>query len=94
MVIEAKVEEVKYWARRVECPVDEDAGYRNTFVCCLHNIALARHANIGYSGAIVTSFRSRQPDKHGHGKATQATGLSLASTRPRGLLGLRYWLSA
>jgi nucleobase:cation symporter-1, NCS1 family len=27
-----KADKVKYWAKRLECPVDEDAGYHNTFV--------------------------------------------------------------
>jgi hypothetical protein len=27
-----KAEKMKTWAKRLECPVDEDAGYHNTFV--------------------------------------------------------------
>ncbi|KAK5119841.1 hypothetical protein LTR85_007167 [Meristemomyces frigidus] len=33
MVAQEKSEKVKYWAKRLECPVDEDAGYHNTFWC-------------------------------------------------------------
>ena len=29
---EERVEKAKSWAKRLECPVDEDAGYHNTFV--------------------------------------------------------------
>lgn len=27
-----KAEKAKHWAKRLECPVDQDAGYHNTFV--------------------------------------------------------------
>lgn len=32
MVSEKTQSKARYWAERLECPVDEDAGYRNTFV--------------------------------------------------------------
>lgn len=33
MAGETNKSRVSYWAKRLECPVDEDANYRNTFWC-------------------------------------------------------------
>ncbi|KAF2769732.1 NCS1 nucleoside transporter family protein [Teratosphaeria nubilosa] len=33
MVKDQTVEKTRYWAKRFECPIDEDAGYHNTFWC-------------------------------------------------------------
>ena len=32
MMEDKNAEKFKSWAKRLECPVDEDAGYHNTFV--------------------------------------------------------------
>jgi hypothetical protein len=33
MVSRTAKEKVAYWARNLECPVDENANYENTYVC-------------------------------------------------------------
>ena len=70
-----KVEKAKSWAKRLECPVDEDAGYHNTFVSArsqsaFNSLFIANKS----SGATEISSRSHQTDKHGPGKAMLATG--------------------
>ena len=70
-----KAEKIKYWAKRLECPVDEDAGYHNTFVsrADCHTNASIDLLTLN-SGATEISFPSLQTGEHGHGKATRVTG--------------------
>jgi hypothetical protein len=51
-----EVEKAQSWAKRLECPVDEDAGYHNTFVSTRSQSAFNSLfiANMS-SGAIETS---------------------------------------
>jgi hypothetical protein len=44
-------EKLAYWAKKLECPVDDNANYENTYVCLLHPNLTVREL-IRHSGAI------------------------------------------
>ena len=69
---EAK-EKIAYWGAKLECPVDDDANYENTYVSNLPSLE-SPHMLTFKSGVIVTLFQSRMIDGHGPGKASQDTG--------------------
>ena len=70
-----KVGKAKYWAERLDCPVDEDAGYHNTFVRPDSHVLIQRLEHSQFeSGATETSSPPLQRGKLGHGKAMLATG--------------------
>jgi hypothetical protein len=74
MLSERAKERVAYWGRKLECPVDENANYENTYVCPLCGSSLIVGLLIFPSGATATSSPFPKTEEHGHGKATQATG--------------------
>ena len=55
MVSQATKERVKYWAMKLECPVDENANYENTYVYRLLDVEeLLQSADSCDSGVIET----------------------------------------
>ncbi len=55
MLSQTTKKRVKYWATKLECPVDEDANYENTYVCLFLNTEEPlQSADEHESGAIET----------------------------------------
>ncbi|KAL1303023.1 hypothetical protein AAFC00_003336 [Neodothiora populina] len=59
MLTEKTKPKVEYWAKRLECPIDEDAGYHNTFWCNRDLIPIPENRRTwtwqGYAGYWVIS---------------------------------------
>lgn len=76
MFSKATKERAAYWGRKLECPVDENANYENTYVS---DLQISKHTSstlISCSGATVILFLYQLTEGHGHGKALLDTGLS------------------
>jgi hypothetical protein len=67
-------EKIAYWGTKLECPVDDDANYENTYVSSSSLALESPHMPTFNSGVIVILFQSRMTDEHGPGKASQDTG--------------------
>ena len=78
-----------YWAKRLECPVDENANYENTYVRLSSTISQEDMTDGCLpSGATVTSFPSLMIDDYGHGKVSLAIGSLPEQTARHGQLAL------
>lgn len=67
-------EKISYWGAKLECPVDEDANYENTYVSNFLKLKLFYVIMHG-SGAIAILSQSPKIGGPGHGKALLDTGL-------------------
>jgi len=73
MVSQKMKAKVAYWAKKLECPVDDNANYENTYAC---SIKIRRSFSLtGDSGATATSFPFLMIEGPGRGKVSLDIGL-------------------
>ena len=84
-------EKIAYWGAKLECPVDEDANYENTYVPVSSALEFSQVLTFN-SGVIVILFQSPKTDGHGRGKVSQDTGSLREQITRHGQRAPRSWL--